>query len=382
MTALEAELRRLRARTGIKWATAAPGTLPAWVAEMDFAPPPAVVDALRRYVGGADFGYPVWADDGVLPLREAYAERMARRCGWSPSPGHMRAFTDLNQAFQAVIDVATRPGDAIAVHAPGYPAFLRALPAMGRRPVPLALTADGDSWSADPSALAAEPDLRALVLVNPHNPTGHAFAAAELDALARLAEERDLLVIADEAHADLVYEPRRHLPFAAISPETEARTVTLASAGKAFNLGGLRCAVAHLGPAHVRERLAQYPPALLGELGVPGVVATVAAWRECDAWLRDLLGRLDANRRALPALRAHGLGYRPPEAGYLAWLDCRPLGTADPAAFFRDRAGVDLIDGARFGPQGEGFVRLNFATSAVVLQEMITRLARACEEAA
>lgn len=379
MRGLDPEIGWLRAKSGTKWAAAGDGVLPAWIADMDFATPPVVREALNGLVDAGDLGYPSWLHDGS-PLREEFAARMARRHGWAPDPAYVREFSDIIQALQAVLYVATRPGDAVAMHVPAYPPFLATLTDMERPLVPIPLRRDdAGGWSFDAEAFArdaAERNVRALVLVNPQNPTGRVFTRAELTALADAAHRHDLLVISDEIHADLTYEPHRHIPFASLSEDAAARTVTLTSATKAFNLAGIRCAVAHVGSRRVRDGLAGCPPFLFGDANVPGVVATRAAWRGGDDWLSAVRDRLDANRALLAeALSPAGIVVDPPQATYLAWLDCRRLGLdGDPAAFFLDKAKVKLSPGPDFGPHGAGFARLNFATSERLLRELCARL--------
>ncbi|WP_030740904.1 MalY/PatB family protein [Streptomyces sp. NRRL S-31] len=376
------DVRALHRRPGAKWSRAEPDVLPAWIAEMDFPPAPAVREALLRCVEN-DLGYPSW--DGrpeEIPLRAAFAERMRERHGWAPDPAWVREFTDVNQGLQAVLNVATRPGDGVVVHTPTYPPFLETIASMGRRLHAVPYTADGDGWTFDTDRLdreLGEGSSRVLLLVNPHNPTGRVLCREELEALAGLALRHDLLVVADEIHADLVHEPHRHIPFASLSAEVAARTVTLTSATKAFNVPGARCAVAHVGPAEVREALA-HPTHLYGEPNTFGVAATLAAWREGDGWLARLKPVLARNaalvRDRLPA----GVGYRVPQATFLAWLDCRGLDLdPDPHTFFLDKARVLLNDGRTFGPGGEGFVRLNFATSEAILEDILRRVRRSLD---
>jgi len=368
----------LRGKPGIKWASADSDVLAAWVADMDFATPPPVQDALRELIDGGDLGYPSWLAGGT-PLRAVFADRMRRRYDWSPDPAHAREFSDIIQALQVVLHVATRPGDAVALHVPAYPPFLHTLDIMHRPLVPIPVTRGAGGWGFDPDAFAQDVEhhqVRALVLVNPHNPTGRSFTRAELAALAEVARRHDLLVISDEVHADLTYPPATHTPFASLSSDAADRTVTLTSASKAFNLATIRCAIAHLGSAAVRYRLATRPPSLFGDVNGLGVVATLAAWQRGDTWLDAVVDRLDTNRALLgAALRPAGIGYDPPEATYLAWLDCRALGLgADPAAYFDTTARVKLSPGPDYGPGGDGFARLNFATSERVLTRICERL--------
>lgn len=367
----------LRSRSGAKWQVPPRDVLPAWVADMDYPVAEPVKEAVRRLAGSGDLGYPNWPDG--TPLREAFARRMSERYSWSPDPGRIREFTDVTQAVQAVLHLATEPGDGVAVHTPAFGPFLESIVEMGRRVVPIPMVDTGEGWTFDAAELAGRlAGCRVLVLVNPHNPTGRAFRRSELLALARVAEEHDLLVISDELHADLTYQPYEHVPFASLGPDVEARTVTLNAASKAFNLAGLRCAVGHLGPASLRAAFAAVPSGLFGSVGIFAVHATLAAWSEGDEWLAGTLAYLDRNRRLVEqevARRLPGVRHHAPEATYLAWLDCRALRWGpDPAEVFLDRAGVQLTPGPEFGPGGDGFVRLNFATSTPMLTQILDRL--------
>nr|WP_271170464.1 aminotransferase class I/II-fold pyridoxal phosphate-dependent enzyme [Microbispora rosea]GLJ82939.1 aminotransferase [Microbispora rosea subsp. aerata] len=351
-------LEAARTRDGIKWALVASDMIPAWVADMDFPVPDAVREAVARRAA-TDLGYPAWLDQPTAgPLAEAFAERMEARYGWRADPAHVRSFTDLNQALQVLLHLTTGPGDAVALHVPAYDPFLTTITGMGRRLVPMPLTADGRF------EVPGEP-VRVLLLVNPQNPSGRSFTRAELETVAAYADRHGTLVIADEIHADLTYAPARHIPFATILPE---RTVTLTSASKAFNMGGLRCSVAHLGAKDARDALGRQPAHLFGSPSVLGVEATVAAWRHGDAWLEEVLAILDRNRRLI-AERLPSVGYRMPEATYLAWLD---FGIPGAAAFLERKARVRLNPGPNYGG-GDTFARLNFATSAGILEEILAR---------
>ncbi|MFI6932810.1 MalY/PatB family protein [Streptomyces sp. NPDC050287] len=371
------DVRALSRRPGAKWSRVEPDVLPAWIAEMDFPPAPEVREALLRCVEH-DLGYPSW--DGrpaENPLRPAFAERMRERHGWALDASYVREFTDINQGLQAVLTVATGPGDGVVVHTPTYPPFLETIASMGRRLHPVPYAPDGDSWTFDADRLDRELRQRAarvLLLVNPHNPTGRALRREELEVLASLALRHGLLVVADEIHSDLVHAPHQHIPFASLSAEVAARTVTLTSATKAFNVPGARCAVAHVGAAEVREALA-HPSHLYGEPNTFGVAATLAAWRDGDAWLAELMPVLARNAQLVREELPPGVRYRMPEATFLAWLDCRGLDLdADPHAFFLKKARVLLNDGRSFGTEGEGYVRLNFATSQGILLDILRRI--------
>jgi cystathionine beta-lyase len=373
------EVSTLTKRPGVKWALAtARGALPAWIADMDFPVAEPIRNALAEAVH-SDLGYPVW-DDGVTanPLVEAFVERMTTRYGYAPQPERVRVFTEVIQALQAVLHVATQPGDAVAMHTPAYPPFVQTLEKMHRRLVPIPMVDTEDGWSFDNDRLAADVaqhGCRALILVNPHNPSGRVFSRGELSALAEVAQRHDLLVIADEIHAELAYEPHQHVPFATLAPDLAARTVTLTSASKAFNLAGLRCSVADVAPASVRTALDALPPLLLGQPSSLGVLGTLAAWRHGESWLTEVRALLDRNRQLVAAGLPPAVRHHLPEATYLAWLDWRALGLGDdPAATLLTGSRVMLSSGPDFGPGGQGYARLNFATSEPVLTEILRRL--------
>jgi cystathionine beta-lyase len=222
---------------------------------------------------------------------------------------------------------------------------------------------------------------RVLLLCNPHNPTGRVFRRDELDAIARIAVEHDLLVVSDEIHADLVYRGARHIPFASLSPEAEARTITLTAGSKAFNIAGLRCGLAIFGSDALRRRFLGFERHLRGGLGSLGILALEAAYQHGGPWLATVLAYLASNRDFVAEfVRAElpGVRHFAPEGTYLAWLDCRTLALApSPHRFFLERAKVGLSDGPAFGSPGRGFVRLNFATSRPLLTRALEQMAKA-----
>jgi cystathionine beta-lyase len=375
----------LRAKEGVKWSKVAPEVLPAWIADMDFPVARPVQEALVAAIHRGDLGYPAWSNwAGKDPLAEPFADRMTALHGWQPRPDWVRNFSDIIQVIQVVLQTMTAPGDAVAIQTPSYPPFLKTIELMGRRLVAHPIERLPDGWGFEIERLeraVIEANVRVLIIVNPHNPTGRVFTRRELEALAEVAVRNDLIVLADEVLAELAYAPHRHIPIASLGPEIAARTVTMTSATKAFNFAGLRCAVTHIGPEELRRALDASPPDLFGVVNVLGVEATKAAWRNGDEWLTAVRDYLKCNRDLVSSELAIGapmLGCDPPEANYLAWLDCRGLGTeVDPATFFRTEARVELTPGKSFGLEGQGFVRLNFATSRAVLSEILSRMTAA-----
>jgi cysteine-S-conjugate beta-lyase len=367
----------LRARGGGKWTRYPPEVLPAFVADMDFEVAPAVQAALRHFTDTQDYGYGQMNDPDAL--HEAFAEWMRRRHAWSPDPALTIANTDVVQGIVSMLTVFTEPGDGVISQTPIYPPFLTYTEKTGRRLVENPLLDDGRRFTVDVEGLdRAAAGARLLLLCNPHNPTGRVLERAELEAIAGIAADHDLVIVADEIHADLVYPGATHVPMESI-PGAAERTVTLTSATKGFNVAGIRTSIAHFGTAELKARFdAAIAERLVGGPSRFGIAATVAAWREGEAWLGDVMAYLDRNRRRVADWAdSMSLGHHLPEATYLAWLDCRRLELPDDVSaydYFLERARVGLSNGSDFGGPGRGHVRLNFATSETILEEILARL--------
>lgn len=375
----------LQARRNYKWRQYPQDVIPAFVADMDFRVAPPIRDAIRAVVDADDYGYPL--RDGVRPdrlLADAFCERMAGRYGWQPDPDLVIALSDLVQGVNAAVLALTEPGDGIIVQVPNYPPFREAVEGNGRVMVPLEMTATAESYAFDLETLESRIDdrTRIFVLCNPQNPTGRAFTRTELEAILAFVEKHDLVVLADEIHADLLFSGTRHIPFASLSPEAAARSITLSSATKGFNIPGLRCAVAAFGSRMLLERVhARTPARVLGSVNHIGVDATVAAWRHGQPWLDAVLAHLQAMRDHIAAtLRRDmpGIRFRVPDATYLMWLDCTDLGIEGTAHdFFLEHARIGFSAGEAFHPDGAKCVRMNFATSPALVDEMLERMVKA-----
>ena len=373
----------MRRRRGAKWHRYPDDVLPAWVADMDFAVAEPVQRAIARLVEEQDYGYP--QREGRDSLEAAFADRMLDRFGWRADPALVLPVADLVQAVVAAITAFSESGDGVVVQTPIYPPFLLSIADTGRRRVLNPLRDEGVRPVVDLDQLRAAVDAgtRLVLLCNPHNPSGRVLEREELLGIGRLAVERDLVIVSDEIHCDLVYPGHRHLPIGSLEPEIAARTVTVNSATKGFNIAGLRCGVMHFGSEALRERFWRaIPRRLLGTVSTAGADATIAAWREGQPWLDAVLTRLGANRERLARwVEEEGAGIRHhrPEATYLAWLDCGRAGLpgASPQRFFLDEARVALGAGSDFGPGGDPYVRLNFATSQGILEQLLGRMGEA-----
>ena len=361
-----------------KWRKFPADVLPLWVADMDFPSPPAVVRALHARVEHGFFGYLTEHND----LPEVVAERVAKRYGWRINPEAVVTLPGVIAGFNQALRALTSPGDGMLIQTPVYPPILRSAGNHGLRrdEHPLTRGADG-RYTVDLDAFAAalRETTRVFLLCNPHNPVGRLYGRAELEGMAAACLRRDTVIVADEIHCDLLHDGRQHAPVASLAPEIEQRTITLMAPSKTFNLPGLKCAVAIIPNAALRERFLAAAGDLVPKINVLGCTAAVAAYREGDAWLEALLGYLKANRDFLvQQVRATlpGVAVAPAEATYLAWLDCRGSARAgrDPYTFFLERARVALNDGVTFGPGGAGFVRMNFGCPRALLAQGLERM--------
>ncbi len=371
------DIEALRARDGAKWQSRQ-ARFSAWVADMDFPVAPAIADAMRQVIDQNAFGYPNWGGPYALsPAAKLFGQRMSDRYGWELRPDRVSDMIDVLQGVRATVLHLSKPGDGVVLHMPAYHPFLDTVSDMSRRLVPVVQREGGFDYDALETELAVS-GASIWILCNPHNPLGYVFGRAELERIAEIAERFDLIVISDEIHADLTMPGYTHVPFESLGPEASARAVTLASGSKAFNLAGLRWAVMHTGSDRMQAVFDGLPGHYFGAPNLMAVTATVAAWTHGDEWLAAVIEVLDENRHALTDLLAQhlpGVGYQPPQATYLAWLDCTALGFgSDPAQLFHER-GVALSAGPDFGPQGAGHARLNIATSPSVLASTIKAMA-------
>lgn len=358
---------------GEKWGRyAGRDVLPLWVADMDFAAPPEVLDALRARIDHGVFGYAhPWPS-----LVQAVVEGIARDHGWRIEPDWLvwlpGVVTGLNLACRAVAP----SGSKVFTATPVYPPFL-ATPAnndCGLVTVPLERHGERWEWNRAATEAALDDATRLFLLCNPHNPTGRVFDEDELRWIVDLAARHNLVLCSDEIHCGLALDPGRpHRPVATLSPQAARRTITLMAPSKTWNIPALYCAFAIIPDDTLRRRFTRAMRGLVPTPNVLGLVATEAAYRDGDAWRQALLAYLRGNReRVLDAVaRMPGLSATRPEATYLAWIDARGLDEADPASFF-EAAGVGLSDGAPFGLPG--FLRLNFGCPRATLDEALRRM--------
>ena len=378
VTPLEAlPIDQLRRRSSAKWRTYPPEVLPLFVAEMDFPLARAITQRLAQAVALGDTGY-TSPDSGI---RQAYAGFALRRFGWDADPAQVRSTGDVVMGVVELLRRVIQPGDGVIVSPPVYPPFYDCIPEAGGIVQRVALAETDDGWQLDLSAIEAAfaGGASGMLLCNPHNPTGTVHSARALAQLADIAESAGGWVISDEIHAPLVQPHVAFTPFLAASPAAARVGFAVTSASKAYNLAGLKCALmvtAGEGPAAVVRGL---PDEVEWRTGLFGALAGVAAFGpESDAWLDSVMAALAENGRLLSELLAEhvpGARFRIPDAGFLAWVDLTALGWGDdPAVKILRDAGVALHYGPRFGDEGRGHVRINFACAPEVLREAVERI--------
>lgn len=386
---LDVPVSSLRRRSSLKWQLFSQDTLPLWVAEMDARLAEPVEQALVHAARTGDTGYPYGT-----AYAEAWADFAARRWGWDGlAVERTRVVPDVMQGAMHLVRALTGPGDAVVISPPVYPPFYTFVANTERRVAEAPMGADGrldlDCLDRVFGEVTRDGRRAAYLLCSPHNPLGTVHTAAELAAVAELAERHGVRVVVDEIHAPLVLPGATFVPYLSV-PGTE-RAFVLLSASKGWNLPGLKAAVAVAGEGGAEELAGLHDEVSYGASHL-GVVSHTAALRHGGPWLDELLAQLDRNRawlgERLPELLP-GVTWRPPQATFLAWLDCRGLGLDDAtepqagdqgtylgAAKAFLGGGVALSPGTAFGPGGQGRVRLNYATSEEVLAEALQRMSR------
>ncbi|MDB4941802.1 MAG: putative aminotransferase [Labilithrix sp.] len=375
----EAALRR---RQSIKWRAFPEDVLPAWVAEMDYPLADPIRHVLHAAIDDSDCGY---AD--AAGVAEAFAPWARSRWGWEVAPRDAVMVTDVVTGLVELLRVTTEAGDGVIVETPIYPPFVASVERLGRKVVEVPLRATEHGYEPDLDGLerAYAAGARVHLLCSPHNPSGMVLDRATLARIAELAAHHGVVVLSDEIHAPLTLPGAEHVPFPTVSEAAAQLSVVITSASKTWNLAGLKAAMMIASSDEMRAVLAKLPADTPHHAGHLGIVAARAAYREGDPWLARTLEILARNRTRLGELLAEHLPavrWSPPQASYLAWLDCRGLGLGDdPARVFLDEGRVALSAGPTFGAPGLGFARLNIATTGTLLEEAVLRMARAVRAA-
>lgn len=368
--------------TSRKWSLH-PGHIGAWVAEMDFGVAPEITAAMHRAIDEETLGYlspPLAAE-----LGEATADWMREEYDWSVDPDFVHPVSDVMAALRVAVEEYAPEGSAVIVPTPAYMPFLTYLPTIGHPVIEVPGIevddgAGGVRWHHDLQRIdeAFAAGARTLVLCNPHNPTGTIADRKELEAIAEIVEKHGGRVFADEIHAPLRFDGRPFVPYASVSEAAAAHSVTGTSASKAWNIPGLKAAQLVLSNDADQARYRRFGFSVQHGASTLGVVASTAAYRAGRPWLDGVLSYLSETRGVLAALvdeHLPGAVFRSPDATYIGWIDAAALGLGDsPAAFFRERAGVVLTEGALLGRGYEDFVRIVFATPRPILREALAAM--------
>jgi len=370
-----------RGTDSIKWARYPEGVIPLWVADMDFPSPEPVIRALQRRLDHGIFGYSQPAPE----LKAALRERLRALYGWEVNEEEILFVPGIVTGLNIAIQSYAAPGDGVLIQPPVYFHFFRDPIHHGRVVQDPPLVRREDSYEIDFEAFdkAITGRTRLFILCNPHNPVGRAFTRGELEQLAEICLRRRVVICSDEIHCDLLYEGIRHVPIAGLSTEVAAATVTLMAPSKTYNIAGLECGFAVIRNEELRKQWMRTSYGIVPGINIMGHVAGLAALKEGQEWLEQILVYLQRNRDFLagyvranmPALRMCRM-----EATYLAWLDCREAGLpGGPASFFLKQARVGLSNGPEFGRGGEGFVRMNIGCPRATLAEALDRMKLALE---
>ena len=361
-----------------KWSRYSADVLPMWVADMDFAAPPVVIEALQQRLLHPLVGYSVAQDN----LREAIVADLWNKYTWKVKPQELIFLPGVESGFNMALKALVQPQQNVVVQVPNYPPLRHAPGHWGLNKVELEFIAQADGTYLTPLDVLRE-SLNgggALLLSNPHNPIGKVFGREELQAVADICAAQDAWIISDEIHAELCFDGRVHIPTASLSAEIAERTITLMSASKAYNIAGLKTSFMIIQNAALRERVNHARCGMVDSVNPLGMEATRVAYSEGAPWLAELKTYLQANRDWLvDAVRSRlpGVTINVPQGTYLAWLDCSALDLGNPQQFFLEQAKVGLSPGLDFGDQHQQFVRLNFGCPRSLLEEGIARMERA-----
>jgi len=362
-----------RGTCSAKWDLHGHDVLPLWVADMDFAAPPPVLDALRRRLDHGVIGYGMVHES----LTSAICDYQRQRYGWEVRPDWLVFLPAVVPGLNLVCKAFAGPGDEVMMVTPAYPPFLHAPGLQARTAVRVPTDAVEGRWRLplEEMEAAVTPRTRVLFFCHPHNPVGRVWSPNEVGAVVDFCRRHQLVLCSDEIHSDLRLDDLSHVRAAAVEGAGDL-TVTVTSPSKPYNLAGLGFAYAVIEDEELRRRFCAAGEGLF-EYDCPtvlGAVACEAAYREGGPWLEQLLDYLRGNRDLVERFAAERLPHvrtTHVEATYLAWLDVRETGATDPAAACL-AAGVGLMDGADFG--APGFLRLNFGCRRSVLEEALERL--------
>jgi cysteine-S-conjugate beta-lyase len=368
----------------VKWNYFDPDVLPMWVADLDFRSPEPVIQALHERIDHGVFGYTEFSTRRTQLMRELHdiiVERMLRLYDWKIQPEDIVFLPGVVSGFNLACHTLLCPDESVFIQTPVYPPILRAAKETGFSSQEMELTREPDGsytvdWDLFDRSLTSQ--TRLFLLCNPHNPVGKVFNETELLHMANACLRRGIYICSDEIHCDLIFSGQQHRPIASLAPEIGQNSITLMAPSKTYNLAGLHCSLAIIQNPALRKKYEQSTKGLLSDVNLLGLHAALAAFKEGQDWLTELLAYLEGNRDYLleyvnsniPTIKVWK-----PQGTYLAWLDCRQAGVGlNPSNHFLEVGRVGFNDGASFGKGGEGFVRFNFGCPRKLLTEGLERM--------
>lgn len=360
-----------------------PDLLAAWVADMDFATPQFVMDALRQRLVHPILGYTVEPAD----YRPSIIDWERDLHGWGIDPEWISYIPGIVKGIGMVINVFTRPGDSVVIMPPVYHPFRITAEENGRKVVNVPLIEDAENrYHMDFEVLEAlDVDGGVLLLSNPHNPGGRMWTTDELRRLAEICRRKNLLVVSDEIHADMALWGKKHVPFATVSEDAASNSITFCAPSKTFNIPGVVSSFSVVPDKKIRDRFYGWLAANeFGDAPIFSHIATIAAYRHGYEWRLEMLAYVEDNIRMVEdycAENIYGVKALRPDASFLVWLDCRELSLDHDALvdLFVNKARVALNDGAMFGEEGSGLMRLNVAMPRAALMAVLDRIAEAIQ---
>lgn len=354
--------------------------LPFWVADMDFRVAQPILDALQARIDHGVFGYALPPD----ALSESVMAHLKSEYQWTVDADWIVWLPGVVTGLALSCRAFCSDGGDVVVNPPIYHHFFDSHEVERQNLVKVPLHQVGERWTYDMQALEAafNDNTELLMMCSPHNPTGTVFTTEELNAVARLCEQYDVMMVSDEIHCDLVIDPQaQHYPTASACPDSASRIVTIMSGSKTWNIAGLNCSFAIISDDDVRERFLQASKSIVSMVPPLAFEATLAAYREGGEWRRQLLDYLAGNyaylRQELGALK--GLRVESMQATYLAWIDATGLGLEDTQGFF-EQHGIGLSSGEQFGQSQ--YIRFNFACPRQTLEQGVARMKKAVESLA
>lgn len=360
-------------------------TLALWIADMDFAVAPAIIEALQKRLEHPVLGYSVPADN----FYEICVNYIKRHYHWEVEESALTFCPGIVPALNIAVMAFSEPGDKVISLTPVYGPFKSAATGHNREFVEVDLLVDEEGYaSIDFKSLEEQIDekTKILMLCNPHNPTGCVFTEEEQRKLGDLAVKHDLIIVSDEIHADFIYTGYKHLPIGSLDPAFAERVIACYAPSKTFNVAGLSASIIAIPNPELKEAFDTCKGKLRYSANLFGYIGLAAAWEKCDDWLSELMVYLEGNRdylveeiiKRVPCIKSYK-----PESTYLLWLDCRDLmekkniADEDLGSYFA-KHGLALNKGSSYGDGGKGFMRLNFACSRSLLEKAVDRLEALC----